>query len=70
VQALQRLMLGPAIGTNLPITLLRKNAFVDVVTVPPRALLRPDRRRQPGGRPSEPQILVAGRPRSASREQS
>ena len=34
VQALQRLMLGPAIGTNLPITLLRKNAFVDVVTVP------------------------------------
>jgi S1-C subfamily serine protease len=34
VQALQRLMLGPAIGTNLPITVLRKNAFVDVVTVP------------------------------------
>jgi S1-C subfamily serine protease len=34
VQALQRLMLGPTIGTNLPITLLRKNAFVDVVTVP------------------------------------
>jgi hypothetical protein len=34
VQALQRLMLGPAIGTTLPITLLRKNAFVDVVTVP------------------------------------
>ncbi|MBM2623478.1 trypsin-like peptidase domain-containing protein [Actinoplanes sp. LDG1-06] len=34
VQALQRLMLGPAIGTNLPITLLRKNALVDVVTVP------------------------------------
>ncbi len=34
VQALQRLMLGPAIGTSLPITLLRKNAFVDVVTVP------------------------------------
>ncbi len=34
VQALQRLMLGPAIGTNLPITLLRRNAFVDVVTVP------------------------------------
>ena len=27
-------MLGPAIGTNLPITLLRKNALVDVVTVP------------------------------------
>ena len=34
VQALQRLMLGPAIGKNLPITVLRKNAFVDVVTVP------------------------------------
>ena len=34
VQALQRLMLGPAIGTSLPITLLRKNALVDVVTVP------------------------------------
>jgi len=34
VQALQRLMLGPAIGTQLPITLLRKNALVDVVTVP------------------------------------
>jgi S1-C subfamily serine protease len=34
VQALQRLMLGPAIGANLPITLLRKNAFVDVVTIP------------------------------------
>jgi S1-C subfamily serine protease len=34
VQALQRLMLGPAIGTSMPITLLRKNAFVDVVTVP------------------------------------
>jgi S1-C subfamily serine protease len=34
VQALQRLMLGPAIGTHLPITLLRRNAFVDVVTVP------------------------------------
>ncbi|MBU2668828.1 trypsin-like peptidase domain-containing protein [Actinoplanes bogorensis] len=34
VQALQRLMLGPAIGTDLPITLLRKNALVDVVTVP------------------------------------
>jgi S1-C subfamily serine protease len=34
VQGLQRLMLGPAIGTNLPITVLRKNAFVDVVTVP------------------------------------
>ncbi len=34
VQALQRLMLGPAIGTKLAMTLLRKNAFVDVVTVP------------------------------------
>jgi S1-C subfamily serine protease len=34
VQTLQRLMLGPAIGKNLPITVLRKNAFVDVVTVP------------------------------------
>jgi S1-C subfamily serine protease len=34
VQALQRLMLKPAIGTNLPITVLRRNAFVDVVTVP------------------------------------
>jgi S1-C subfamily serine protease len=34
VQALQRLMLGPAIGTDLPMTLLRKNALVDVVTVP------------------------------------
>ncbi|GIM92836.1 serine protease [Paractinoplanes toevensis] len=34
VQALQRLMLSPAIGANLPITLLRKNALVDVITVP------------------------------------
>jgi S1-C subfamily serine protease len=34
VQALQRLMLGPAIGTPLPLTVLRRNAFVDVVTVP------------------------------------
>ncbi|MCY1142968.1 trypsin-like peptidase domain-containing protein [Actinoplanes sp. Pm04-4] len=34
VQALQRLMLGPAIGADLPMTLLRKNALVDVVTVP------------------------------------
>ncbi|HYN94354.1 MAG TPA: trypsin-like peptidase domain-containing protein [Pilimelia sp.] len=34
VQALQRLMLGPAIGTRLPITVLRRNAFVDVVAVP------------------------------------
>jgi S1-C subfamily serine protease len=34
VQTLQRLMLGPAIGTRLPITLLRKGAYVDVVAVP------------------------------------
>ena len=34
VQALQRLMLGPAIGTRLPITVLRRGALVDVVTVP------------------------------------
>ncbi len=34
VQELQRLMLGPAIGQNLPITLLRRNALVDVVAVP------------------------------------
>jgi S1-C subfamily serine protease len=34
VQALQQLMLGPAIGQHLPITLLRKNALVDVVTIP------------------------------------
>ena len=34
VQALQRLMLGPAIGSDLPITVLRRNAFVDVVAVP------------------------------------
>ena len=34
VQALLRLMLGPAIGTRLPITVLRKGAFVDVVAVP------------------------------------
>ena len=34
VQALQRLMLGPAIGTRLPLTVLRKGAFVDVVAVP------------------------------------
>jgi S1-C subfamily serine protease len=34
VQALQRLMLGPAIGTRLPVTLLRRGAFVDVVTIP------------------------------------
>jgi S1-C subfamily serine protease len=34
VQALQRLMLGPAIGTRLPVTVLRRGAFVDVVAVP------------------------------------
>jgi S1-C subfamily serine protease len=34
VQALQRLMLGPAIGVRLPVTVLRRGAFVDVVTVP------------------------------------
>ncbi|MEV6633815.1 trypsin-like peptidase domain-containing protein [Actinoplanes sp. NPDC051470] len=34
VQALQRLMLGPAIGADLPITVLRRNAFVDVVAIP------------------------------------
>jgi S1-C subfamily serine protease len=34
VQALLKLMLGPAIGTRLPVTLLRRSAFVDVVTVP------------------------------------
>jgi S1-C subfamily serine protease len=34
VQALQRLMLGPAIGNRLPVTLLRRGAFVDVVTIP------------------------------------
>jgi len=34
VQALQRLMLGPSIGARLPITLLRRGAFVDVVAVP------------------------------------
>jgi S1-C subfamily serine protease len=34
VQDLLKLMLGPAIGTRLPITLLRRGAFVDVVAVP------------------------------------
>ncbi|HEX2774746.1 MAG TPA: trypsin-like peptidase domain-containing protein [Micromonosporaceae bacterium] len=34
VQALLKLMLGPTIGTRLPITLLRRGAFVDVVAVP------------------------------------
>jgi S1-C subfamily serine protease len=35
VQTLQRLMLGKsAIGTDLPMTVLRRNAFVDVITTP------------------------------------
>ncbi|HKE63321.1 MAG TPA: trypsin-like peptidase domain-containing protein [Micromonosporaceae bacterium] len=34
VQALQRLMLGPAIGRRLPITVIRRDAFVDVIAVP------------------------------------
>jgi S1-C subfamily serine protease len=34
VQTLQRLMLGPAIGSRLPITVLRRGAYVDVVAVP------------------------------------
>jgi S1-C subfamily serine protease len=34
VQVLQRLMLGPAIGTRLQITVIRRNALVDVVAVP------------------------------------
>ena len=33
-QGLQRLMLGPAIGVRLPVTVLRKGALVDVVAVP------------------------------------
>jgi S1-C subfamily serine protease len=34
VQSLQRLMLGPAIGTRLPLTVLRRDALVDVVAIP------------------------------------
>ncbi len=34
VQALLRLMLGPAVGSRLPMTLLRRGAFVDVVVIP------------------------------------
>jgi S1-C subfamily serine protease len=34
VQALQKLMLGPAIGRRLPITVIRRDAFVDVISVP------------------------------------
>ncbi|MBB6039116.1 S1C family serine protease [Phytomonospora endophytica] len=41
MQVMQRLMLGPAIGSRLQITLLRKGALVDVVTVPTRLGTRP-----------------------------
>jgi S1-C subfamily serine protease len=34
VQDIQRLMLGSAIGTRLPLTVLRRGAFVDVIAVP------------------------------------
>jgi S1-C subfamily serine protease len=34
VQDVQKLMLGPAIGARLPITVLRRGALVDVVAVP------------------------------------
>ena len=34
VQTLQRLLLGPAIGTRVPITVLRRGAFVDVLALP------------------------------------
>lgn len=34
VQGLQRLMLGPAIGARLPITLIRRGALVDVIAIP------------------------------------
>jgi S1-C subfamily serine protease len=34
VQTLLKLMLGPAIGTRLPITVLRRGALVDVIAVP------------------------------------
>lgn len=34
VQDIQRLMLGPAIGQRLPITVLRRGAFVDVIAIP------------------------------------
>jgi len=34
VQALQRLMLGPAIGSRLPITVIRRDALVDVISIP------------------------------------
>jgi S1-C subfamily serine protease len=41
VQALQRLMLGRAIGQRLPITVLRRDAFVDVISVPTELAIRP-----------------------------
>lgn len=34
VQTLQRLMLGPAIGARLPLTVLRRDALVDVIAIP------------------------------------
>ncbi len=34
VQALQRLMLGPSIGTRLQVTVIRRSALVDVVAIP------------------------------------
>jgi S1-C subfamily serine protease len=34
VQDVQRLMLGSSIGTRVPITVLRRGAFVDVIAVP------------------------------------
>lgn len=34
VQALLRLMLGPAIGSRMPITVLRQGALVDVIVIP------------------------------------
>jgi S1-C subfamily serine protease len=34
VQDVQRLMLGSAIGARLPITVLRRGAFVDVIAIP------------------------------------
>ena len=44
VQDIQRLMLGPAIGTRLPITVLRRGALVDVVAVPSSSAEAPRRR--------------------------
>jgi S1-C subfamily serine protease len=34
VQDIQRQMLGSAIGSRLPLTVLRRGAFVDVIAVP------------------------------------